>query len=62
MCICWLYTGIPLIRGHGKYEADNYFTIYGSIISVLHGVKLLCDDVSSLILSERQVSCNFAFR
>ena len=28
-CICWLY--IPLIRGYGKYEADNFFTIYGSI-------------------------------
>jgi len=32
------------------------------LASVLHGVKLLCDNVSSLILSEGQVSCNFAFR
>jgi len=30
------------------------------LASVLHGVKLLCDNVSSLILNERQVSCNFA--
>jgi len=32
------------------------------LASVLHGVKLLCDNVSSLILSEGQVSCNFACR
>jgi hypothetical protein len=32
------------------------------LASVLNGVQLLCDNVSSLILSEGQMSCNFACR
>jgi hypothetical protein len=58
MYVCWLC--VPLIHGYGRYEADNLFAIYGSISvsggAVLHVVKLNCDNVSSLILSEGQVA------
>jgi hypothetical protein len=58
MCICWF--NVPLNRGYGRYEADNFFTVYGSVSvsggAVLRGVKLLCDNASSLILSEGQVA------